>query len=313
MGKPRLDPLKTCNFHCRECGHKFEAEPDQVTDAPDLEHHPFEYTAECEACGAPAEQAAWEKNGLKAHAHATGPKTPEGKAASAKNLEGHPTPEEALRTRLNAMRSGLYAKVAPFFPAKPGSYPECNACEYAESEDCRQAPGACFKKTELVLRHRIAFETKDPDLLRESHADLQAQLRAMIDMMVLAIAQDGGPRIHEIQWYYDKDGKFHLAQYEDKTGEKVQIYEIKAHPLLKPLIDFISKNNLTMADLGMTPKVQEQQEKLQGFLDREADSQETEESYRQQMLEGQEKLAKMIGNSHAHREPITVDGEVVDG
>lgn len=33
---------------------------------------------------------------LKAHQQATGPKTAQGKAATAQNLAGHPTPEEAL-------------------------------------------------------------------------------------------------------------------------------------------------------------------------------------------------------------------------
>jgi len=44
---------------------------------------------------------------MKGWANATGPKTPEGKAAVRKNLAGHPTPEETRRTRFNALKRML--------------------------------------------------------------------------------------------------------------------------------------------------------------------------------------------------------------
>ncbi len=312
MGKERLDPLNTVNFHCRACGHRFEAEPDKISDAPDLEHHPFEYEATCPECGSLAPQIAWERNVLKAHACSTGPKTKEGKAASAKNLEGHPTPAEAQLTKFNAMKTGLYARTATYFPARPGKYDRCDNCEHLESEACLDPPRACLKRHELLLKNQIAFETNDPTMLRQIRSDTQAALQSLIDDMILAIAQDGGPRIKELVWHGDKDGGINWVKYKDDNGNEFQLEEIKAHPLLKPLIDFISKNSMTLSDLGMTPKMQDEHEQVQGFLDREADSQQSEDDFRQQTLEGQRRLEQLIGNSYSQREPVTVEGELVD-
>lgn len=112
-------PLDQITFHCDACYRSFKAAPRRVEDEPETEHHPFRYFAVCPRCDAECEQARFERGLIKAWASATGPRTPEGKAASAKNLEGHPTPEEALRTRFNAMKHGMAAKVATYFPAKP--------------------------------------------------------------------------------------------------------------------------------------------------------------------------------------------------
>lgn len=311
MGKERPDPKKTVNFHCRECGHRFEAEPDEISDAPDLEHHPFSYRARCRECGAMADPAAWELNLLKAHANATGPKTEEGKAASAKNLEGHPTPAEAHLTRFNAMKHGVYARTANYFPAKPGHYPRCEGCEHLEAEACLDPPRACLKRHELMLRHQIAFETRDPGMLLQMRSDTQAAIQAIIDDMILTIFQDGGPRIKEVAWYHDKDGGFHLAKWVDDDGVEHQIMELKQHTLLNPLIDFIRKNSMTLADQGMTVKVQEDQDLARGYLEKGGKDQEAEEAYRQRILEGQKKLEQLIGNSYRVHEPVTVEGEVV--
>ncbi|MFN3303133.1 MAG: hypothetical protein ACK44A_05365, partial [Roseateles sp.] len=104
------DELDRVNFRCGVCRSGFSARPDLVEPAPEEEHHPWRYFAACPTCGAANQpQAAWERSLLKAHQMATGPRTPEGLAASAANLAGHPTAEEALRTRFNAMKHGLNA------------------------------------------------------------------------------------------------------------------------------------------------------------------------------------------------------------
>lgn len=195
-----------------------------------------------------AEQAHWEVALYKARAHATGPRTPEGKARSAKNLEGHPTPEEALRTRFNALKHGLRARVATWFPAKPGKYPHCSGCAYFDG--CEKQV-ACQARTELFLRHRIAWETRDPSLLADLRADLHANVQAIIDDIVLAIARTG-VEVRQPQWYYDKDGTLHIAEYTDDEGNRRVIEEIRAHPLLKHLSDMIAKLGLGLADEGMT-------------------------------------------------------------
>lgn len=309
MGKVRLDPLRSVNFHCKGCGHRFAAEP-QVEDAPEDEHHPFRYWQECTECRARADQVHWERNLMKAHANATGPKSPEGKAASAANLEGHPTPEEAQRTRFNAMKHGLYADVATYFPAKPGHYPACDGCEHRATMACLDGMRACLKRTELFLKHQIAFDTQDPKLLTRLRANTQAGIQALIDDMLLAIAQDGGPRIHEIQWYHDKEGEFHLAGWYDDNGEFQQIHEVKAHPLLKILMEFISKNSMTLADMGMTPKVQDDQDLMQGYLDQQNTGQEPAEQFQQRLEDKTDKLMQLVNNSYKQTTGDVIEGEV---
>jgi hypothetical protein len=230
-----------------------------------------------------------------AHAKATGPVTEEG----------------IRRCKFNALKHGLRADVATYYPARPGNYPHCTACEWLEGRDCSEF-GGCLKRAELLLRHQVAFESNDPEKLQRFRAKTQAYVQALIDDMILAIAQDGGPRITSPEWYYDKDGGFHLAKYTDhSTGEIVYINKVEAHPLLKLLMDFISKNKMTLEDMGMTPKVQDEQEALRGFLDGEQEEKEATEAYQERMRAGQDKLLELLGGSH--HEAVTVDGEVVGG
>ncbi len=313
MGKPTPDPLKTVHFHCRKCRHRFEAEPDEVLDAPGIEHHPFEYRANCPNCDASAGQAAWEHSLLKAHAFSTGPRTAEGKAAVTENLRGHPTPEEAKRTRFNAMKHGLYARTANYFPAKPGKYARCESCEHLESKSCLAPPQACLKRHELMLRHQIAFETQDPDLLLQIRSDTQSAIQGLIDDMILAIAQDGGPRIQEVVWFNDKEGGFHLARFKDADGNTHQIHEIKAHPLLKPLMEFISKNAMTLADLEMTPKARDDQATMGGFLDEQVDRNDTLLEYQERQTQALEHVQSLIARSQRRlaSDPVLIEhGEV---
>lgn len=190
---------------------------------------------------------------MKAHARASGPTSSEGRAASARNIDGHPTPEETRLTRFNSLKHGLRSTVATYFPARPGKYPQCEGCELFDG--CEQQV-ACMKKTELFMRHQIAFETRDPTLLASMRAVLHANVSAIIDDIVLSILQDG-VRLKTPAWYYDKDGGFHLAEYTDSHGERRLIEEVTAHPLLKTLGDMISKVGLTLSDEGMTMRQQD--------------------------------------------------------
>lgn len=281
--------------------------PDRVEDAPEQDYHPYRYFAECPDCGRECAQAQWERALFKAWVNATGPRTEEGKAASASNLDGHPTAEEARRTRFNALKHGLFARTATYFPARPGKYPHCDGCPYLETICVNQV--ACLKRTELFMKHHVAFELKEPEMLLELRSDTQAAVQALINDMILAIAQDGGPRIHEIQWYYDKDGGFHLAKWTDKDGETHQIHEIKAHPLLKPLIDYLSKNAMTLSDLGMTPKIQDEHEMIEGHLAGQNRGREELLEFEQRQTRALEDLRDMVERSQARtaRDPVLIE------
>ena len=253
-----------------------------------------------------AEQAAWEKALLKAHACATGPKTEAGKAAVTANLRIRP---------FNAVKHGLYARTATYFPAKPGKYARCDGCEHLATLGCLAPPRACLKRHELLLRHDIAFRTQDPTLLLQNRSDTQAAIQGLIDDMILAIAQDGGPRIQEVVWYHDKDGVLHLAKWRDRFGTEHQIHEIKAHPLLKPLMEFISKNNMTLADLEMTPKARDEQSALQGFLDQEGERQETLLDYQERQAQALEDVQSLIARSQRRlaSDPVLIEHAEMEG
>lgn len=317
MGKVRSEPLSSVSFRCVVCSHEWTGAPGEVLEAPGDWWHPWTYSADCPVCGGDGQQQPAERGRLKAWAHATGPTSEEGRARSAANLVGHPTPEEARVTRLNAIKHGQYARAASFFPARPGKYPHCRDCRYY-GQECVENPPAhhnnpagCLLRTELFMRHQIAFESQDPQMLTDIRAGTQAAIQGLIDDMIAAIAADGGPEINEVQWYYDKNGGFHLAEYTDEDGKKRPLYELKAHPLLKPLIEFTQKNAMTLADMGMTPKVRDEAEMVQGYLDQEGDKAESLEDYRQQILEKQQQLLELIRGGQGQNARV-IDGERVE-
>lgn len=305
MGKLR-DKLAIVRFHCEECDERFEREPARIVDAPEDAHHPWRYFSPCPACRAEAPQERQHRHLLKMWANATGPRTEEGKAAVTANLEGHPTPEEARRTRFNALKSGLHARTATYWPARPGAYSHCTGCEYRYTICDQQV--ACLKRTELLLKHQIAFETGDPSLLVDLRAQLHANVQALLDDMILAIAQDG-VRLKTPEWYYDKDGSLHFVNYEDDAGVQHQIMKIEQHPLLRTLGDMIAKLDLGLAQQGMTPKVQDDNDVIRGHLAGDAKTKEQALEYQRRQTETLEGLALLINRSResAARDPVLLE------
>lgn len=312
--------LNTTRFHCPGCGQLFEAAPARIEDCTETPWHPWEYFAPCPVCDTEAPQQAQARHLLKAWAKATGPKTAEGKAKAAANIAGHPTPEETIRTRFNAMKHGLSAEVATYFPAKPGRYPHCNGCPYWSS--C--LPGeACQRRTELFLRHRIAFETKDPGLLTDLRADLHAMVMAVLQDMMQAVLADG-VRIKTPAWYYDREGRFHLAQFSlDADGMQLeenedtpldglprhQIVEIKEHPLLKRIGDWVKSMGLDLNSQGMTPKVQEDEDVIRGHLSSTGQNEVLALEYQRRNAEALEGLRGMFERA---RERVNADPVLVE-
>lgn len=251
MGNASRDGSRHITFKCRnrECGHQWKGEPGRIEDAPELTHHPHRYFAPCPACADEAPQAEWEQRLMKAWANATGPKSEAGKAASAANLKGHPTPEETKRLRFNAMKTGMYAETATYFPAKPGKYPQCQGCSVNWGWCATQT--ACVKQVELFMQHHVAFEQGNPTALKEQYASMQAAVFGLLSMIIQTIAGDG-VKITSPKYYTNEGGMF-LCEYSDPdTGERRVIHEITAHPLFKPLGELLSRNHLSLADMGIT-------------------------------------------------------------
>jgi len=292
-------------FVCSTCDYKWAAAPDRVEDFAEDDVHPWAYFCACPRCGEDAGQLPQERNLFKAWSKSTGPRTSAGIAAVTKNLEGHPTPEEARRTRFNAMKHGVYARTATYFPARPGKYPQCDGCQYFV--ECSGSV-ACLKKTELFLRTHIAFETRDPGLLTEINADIQSMVHSLVQDILLAIVGEG-VQLKSPKFVYDKDGDIHWVEYLDSTGEKQPLYDIAAHPLLKTLKDMLSANGMTLSDLAMTPKVQEDNNIEMGNLERQGQSRDALLAFQQRQTEALEKLPAMIarGQDRIKKDTVFID------
>lgn len=253
-------------------------------------------------------------NLLKAHSHATGPVTEAGKARSAANLAGHPTPEEAQLTRFNALKTGTAARVATFWPAKPGRYAICEDCDHLIDQAC--VPwGGCLKRAELFMRFHLAFESGDHRPLQELMSTTHAGIHALIQEMILTIAKDGGPRLKQPEWFYDKDGGFHLAKYVDEeTGEKVQLHKLQEHPLLKRLMEYIAKNHTTLQDMELTPKQQTEESMLKGHLEGQEQARENALAFQERQQRALEALESQIARSRERlfRDPVLIEHQQQD-
>lgn len=312
MGKVR-NQQQEVQFRCLACDRIFDATPSRVEDAPEDAWHPWRYYAPCPICDEECTQSAQARHLLKLWASSTGPKTPEGKARSAANLAGHPTPEEAQRTRFNALKHGLDARVARFWPARPGKYPQCLNCELFISAKCR-AGDPCQKKTELFMRHHIAFETGDPKLLGELRADLHANLTAIVEDLIHAVIAEGST-LKTPEWYYDKDGGLHFVQYkDDQSGDMVQIYKIENHPSIKLIGELVSRFGLDLNSQGMTPKVQDDNDVVRGFLDSKTEEAGALLEHQQRQTVALEHLTDMIERSRQRtaRDPVLLEHQAGD-
>lgn len=293
---------------------RFAAAPARVIDAPQDEWHPWQYAASCPDCGSESGQSAEQRRMLKMWASATGPKTEAGKAAVRENLRGHPTPEEARRTRFNALTHGLSARTATYFPAKPGAYAQCSTCEYFNN-GCSWADKACRSRTELYLRHHVAFESRDPTLLTGIRAELHANVTAIMEDIVRTILADSSA-IRRPEFHFDTDGRLHLAQIKDEEGNVIQTIErIEAHPLLRPLKDLIASLNLGLSDLGMTPKAVDEAENVKGFIAAAGQQSEAALEYQQRQAKALEGLRDLVNNAKANsaRDPILIEHAAGEG
>lgn len=317
---PKFDPSKPralVTFQCRPCKKTFEAEPARVEPAPELEHHPFRYFAICRGCFDEVEQAPYERALFKAWCNATGPTSEEGKAAAAKNLEGHPTPDEALRTRFNAMKHGMNARAATYFPAKPDGYDFCKGCE-VDRVWCGEQP-ACVKKTEIFMLHQAAFEQRDPKRLMGIYSELHAAVFAVLQQMLQTIIADG-TKIVAPQWYTDKEtGAMIICQYYDTSqggdGQLKTLYELEAHPLIKPMMEMLTRVNISLSDLGMTTKVIERDGDDMGELAGKRTEREQISDYMQRQQASLESLADLVdrGRRQTESDPVLLEYNHVTG
>lgn len=313
MGKTRdiSNPLNEVSFVCAACKHKFERAPDVVEDAPERTWHPWRYFADCIKCGAQCKQAGWEQGLMATYGKHTGPKTAAGKAATTKNIEPYQTSEQGRRNRFNGLKHGLYSQQLDYFPARPGQYDKCKSCTI-DHDTCR-ANTICAREADMAMRYQIAFSENDPSQLRDIQAGMHARIQSIIDSIMLAIINTG-VEIHQPVWYVDPKDGFQLAEYDDSEGQRKFITEVRAHPLLKVLSEYISRNNLSLSDMGMTPKQHDEGSVLKGQIDSQEQNGEELLEYQRRQAESLEGLQEMIKNSQARTkaDPILIEhGESV--
>ncbi|HYE71584.1 MAG TPA: hypothetical protein VD932_08695 [Aquabacterium sp.] len=289
--------LDRVTFRCGGCDSSFSAPPDLIEDDPETEYHPYRYFAHCPHCGAQHQpQAKWERSLMAAHQAATGPRTPEGKAAAAANLAGHPTPEEAHRTRFNAMKHGMNARVATFFPAKPDGYAFCGTCD-VDRHWCQAQP-ACVKQTEIFMLHHAAVEQRNPKHLGKIHADLIAAITSALQMCLQEVLGTGvvikTPRVE-----LSREGHpVTLVFTNPATGLDEPVYEYMANPVFKPITDLITRLGLSMNDLGLTVKAAEgAEDEGLGTLKLDAKSRESLETFNTRMLEATQAMRERLGRA----------------
>ena len=267
-------------FWCPHCRWRWEQEPERVepsTDSP----HPFEYIAACPKCGTESNESPQLKALYHAWLNITASKSPE-----ISNLNLKQPPVE--RTRFNALKHGMYAKKAKYFPAKVGRYSECEDCDYAA--EC-EVSGICLEVSKIKMMVQKAIDDKSPEALTGLMKDTQANLAVLVKRIFSTIFSDG-VSLQAPVWAGTKDG-YELVQ--DKDGK--QVVDISAHPLLKTLIDLVQKNNLSLSDLMLTPKTTEEADVMRGHLDGETEERENLQQYRdgrnqmlQQFLSGEAAL-----------------------
>ncbi|MFN3303225.1 MAG: hypothetical protein ACK44A_05835, partial [Roseateles sp.] len=157
---------------------------------------------------------------------------------------------------------------ANYFPAKPDGYAFCSRCD-VDRDWCSEQP-ACAKQTELFMLHSAAFEQRNPKVLARLHGDLHAALVASLQMCLQAVLGDGVViKTPKLELRPDADGNMvnEVVTYFDEKGQLRTIYDYGANPAFKPIADLVTRLGLSLSDLGMTIKAnEEEQEQLRGRL-----------------------------------------------
>jgi hypothetical protein len=301
--KPRI------NFHCTRqrggCGSRFATSEYDTHDYPERDWHPYNHVATCPKCGEFAEQAAHQ---LAAWKSAATPKTAEARAAISHGNKARDKASWEI-SRFNAITHGATAETAKYYPARPGHYDLCEHCEYL-IDGCGTELRHCAKRTELFVQFSLAQESGDGSLLGKLMASTQAGLMAITADMIRSIARRGVEL--ETPIFTKGENGIDIATYQDAEGKERTLMRIEAHPLLPHLINYIQKNTMTLGDMGLTPKVQEEQKQFRGFLDaKEADRETLQDASRTQH-DLVANLLRVVGGVRVIEGGRVVDAEVDD-
>lgn len=208
-----------------------------------------EYVADCPQCGAPCAELWYMGNVRKAQGKQTGPRSQAGKDKVRAN---------GYRTGSSYM-SGAIPKVLP--PAKPGKegepgkYAECDTCQDIETckEEVAAAHGTsrfvvCHRQSEVFARYRAAHLSGDPEALRMTAADNQAQTQLVLNQCFKAVFDNGV-----------------MLESTVVSGGLVTV-DKKINPAINESTKILEKMGFTLTDWVLTPKSKESKAALEGYL-----------------------------------------------
>lgn len=291
------------HFRCAACKIDFDAVPGDTVPT----EHPScpDYYAACPQCGGRAPEYWRMRNLRRSYARVNGkkpgPATEAGRAVALSNLSP-PDAAGIARLKIAALRHGMYARTAQWYPAIPGSR-WCGHCD-VDPAYCRKQP-ACLKQTELFMRHKIAFDTRDPGLFRELRAETTANVQAIINMMIGDIVSRG-VTLSKPDWFVGEGGA--VTFVDDPTGDSRFVQQFYAHPLLKHLTDMLQKMGMSLTDEGMTVKQQEEDATMRGHIEEEQAGRDTLLGFQQQQAENLARLSELFARS---RERVKTDPVLV--
>ena len=154
------------------------------------------------------------------------------------------------------------------------------------------------------MLHHAAFEQKDPKVIQPIFANMQASITALVQQIIQTIIADG-VKLEAPAWAINnKTGDIVIGEYVDAEGNMRTIMEVKAHPLIKSLQEFLSRNNMALSDLGMTPKMIEKED--EGVSGRFGSADETRtldmDEYMRQQAESMSKLRELTERARLKKE-----------
>ena len=230
--------------------------------------------ANCPICGQPTQEVPrYYTRMYKMWQHATGPKTPEGKA----------------RSRLNNWKHGLRSSAATLLaPAIPGKFLECNGCEYrkqCEDEHWKYCP----VNLEPVVKFIKAYMEGKVTDLRELAAFSQGHVFSLVRMMF----QDVYKRGVVIEKVKKAIGK---------RGEEILSEDLQANPVLNRIPEFLALLGFTAEQQMMTPKTEQEDENMKGFLQAEKEKSEKLDEYLKKQSKAVEELKLKIQKAALQRQ-----------
>lgn len=191
------------------------------------------------------------------------------------NATTHPN-QDTSRSRYNGWKTGEYSKTFPLLaPAIAGRFPVCEGCELRDPCENKELK-YCPIQIAPMVRFVEAYMNGDSGLMKEFAGLNQAKIFQIVQMMYAEIQDKGLLQPKEVRTTVSKDG-----------SEKTQVLEWQQNPLLNRLPHFIELLGFTAEQMVMTPKVQQDEENFQGYL-------QVEEEKREELREMETKRLKAI-------------------